>query len=74
MEDKTCPECEKEWAIETVWQQCQFPVRRGDKRVELSATLPVKHCKFCNYQFLDHKAQSMQDNYVRAYQAAMQKD
>ena len=50
-----CPECDG--AVETVQHKDVFSYGEGESVVEIPVVLPVRHCRECGLEFLDHEAE-----------------
>jgi DNA-binding transcriptional regulator YiaG len=58
-----CPSCGRD-AIRTVEIAHKFPYGDGDQAVELSVTVPLRHCLSCGFEFLDSVAEELQHDAV----------
>lgn len=54
-EAATCPQCES--VVETISQADVFRYGDGESAVDLPVVLPVRHCRGCRFEFLDHEAE-----------------
>ena len=49
---------------DTRWREHVFPYGVGASAVELNVTLPVRVCRSCGFEFLDHEAETLQHETV----------
>lgn len=56
-----CPECGAE-NVTTTWEIQVIPY--GDEGDEISTNVPVRHCKACSFDWLDHEAEDIRDEAV----------
>ena len=54
-ETTSCPQCEG--IVETISQTDVFRYGDGESAVDLPVVLPVRHCRGCGLEFLDHEAE-----------------
>lgn len=59
-----CFECGA--TADTRWREHVFPYGAGASAVELNVTLPVRVCRSCGFEFLDHEAETLQHEAVCA--------
>lgn len=52
---------------DTRWREHVFPYGAGASAVELNVTLPVRVCRSCGFEFLDHEAETLQHEAVCAH-------
>ena len=52
---------------DTRWREHAFPYGTGASAVELNVTLPVRVCRSCGFEFLDHEAETLQHEAVCAH-------
>lgn len=62
-EDMHCGRCESK-KIETTFEDYAFEYGTGKKQIELTASVPVRKCQACGYQFLDEAADDIQHEAV----------
>ena len=60
-----CFECDA--PAGTQWREHSFPYGAGASAVELNVTLPVRVCRSCGFEFLDHEAETLQHEAVCAH-------
>ena len=60
-----CFECDA--PADTRWREHPFPYGTGASAVELNVTLPVRVCRSCGFEFLDHEAETLQHEAVCAH-------
>ena len=60
-----CFECDA--PTDTEWREHAFPYGVGASAVELKATLPVRICRSCGFEFLDHEAETLQHDAICAH-------
>ena len=61
----TCFECDA--PTRTEWHEHAFTHGIGVSAVELHATLPVRVCNSCGFEFLDHEAETLQHEAICAH-------
>ena len=54
-ETAACPQCEG--VVETISHTDIFRYGDGKSAVDLPVVLPVRHCRGCGFEFLDHEAE-----------------
>ena len=64
-DEYTCFECDAPTRAE--WREHAFIYGVGASAVKLSATLPVRVCNSCGFEFLDHEAETLQHEAVCAH-------
>ena len=52
---------------DTRWREHAFRYGAGASAVELNVTLPVRVCRSCGFEFLDHEAETLQHDAVCAH-------
>ena len=62
-QDRRCPSC-GHYAIETIEIERTFPYGEGDQATEVSATVPLRRCRECGFEFLDAEAEEIQHDAV----------
>jgi DNA-binding transcriptional regulator YiaG len=60
-----CFECDAPTVTE--WREHAFTYGAGALAVELNVTLPVRICKSCGFEFLDHEAETLQHEAICAH-------
>ena len=60
-----CFECDA--PADTQWREHAFRYGAGTSAVELNVTLPVRVCRSCGFEFLDHEAETLQHEAVCAH-------
>ena len=60
-----CFECDA--PADTRWREHAFRYGAGASAVELNVTLPVRVCRSCGFEFLDHEAGTLQHEAVCAH-------
>lgn len=58
-----CGRCESK-KIETTFEDYAFEYGAGENQIELTASVPVRKCQACGYQFLDEKTDDIQHEAV----------
>lgn len=61
----TCFECDS--LAGTEWRRHTFAYGVGSSAVELTVSLPVRVCRSCGFEFLDHEAESLKHDAVCEY-------
>ena len=61
-EEAACFECDA--PVNTEWREHTFTYGVGDSAVDLTATLPVRVCGSCGFEFLDQEAETLQHEAV----------
>lgn len=69
-EDMHCGRCESK-EIETTFEDYAFEYGAGENQIELTASVPVRKCQACGYQFLDEEADDIQHDAVCNYLGVM---
>lgn len=64
-DEPACFECAA--ATRTEWREHAFTYGAGASAVELKATLPVRVCNSCGFEFLDHEAETLQHEAICAH-------
>lgn len=59
--DFKCPECNCP-NVTTTWETQIFPY--GDQGDEVSAVVPVRHCKACSFEWLDYESEEIREQAV----------
>jgi uncharacterized protein with PIN domain len=60
-----CPDCNGK--IETINKPHSFNIFHNGEKVNVTTTLPFRHCKRCDLLFLDWEGQKAQDKFVKDY-------
>ena len=60
-----CFECDA--PADTRWREHSFPYGAGTSAVELNVALPVRVCRSCGFEFLDHEGETLQHEAVCAH-------
>ena len=60
-----CFECDA--PADTQWREHSFPYGAGASAVELNVTLPVRVCRLCGFEFLDHEGETLRHEAVCAH-------
>lgn len=61
--DQECPQCGED-SITTRWIRDSFKYGTGDSAATLQVDLPVRRCKACDLQFLDHEGERLRHEAV----------
>ena len=69
----SCPSCGHN-VVQTAEIEHKFPYRQGDQIVELCATIPLRRCLECGFEFLDSEAEVIQHNAVCRHLGVMTPD
>ena len=64
-DDFACFECDAPTGTE--WREQAFTYGVGASAVELKVTLPVRVCRSCGFEFLDHEAETLQHEAICAH-------
>lgn len=59
----TCPHCEGT-DVKTIMHEDTFIYGEGSSKLELPVMLPVRHCRECGGEFLDHEGEMIQHEAV----------
>lgn len=65
MEETLCFECDG--TVGTIWCRHTFTYGLGAGAVDLSVELPVRRCRSCGFEFLDHEAETLQHAAICAH-------
>ena len=61
--DSACPHCEGT-DVETIMHEDTFIYGEDSSKLELPVVLPVRHCRECGGEFLDHEGEMIQHEAV----------
>ncbi len=59
----SCPLCEQD-DVTSAWHPDAFAYGSGASRVELRVQVPVRQCRSCGFEFLDHEAEELKHNEI----------
>lgn len=63
IDDLVCPLCESK-SVDTFQHSDSFEYGSGDAAVTLRVVLPVRRCKVCDFEFVDHEGEQLQHEAV----------